>query len=349
MTDITRPAAGPESTGPLDDRAVEGLLSGRRPADATRADAALAELFAVMRSDASGPAPTPNAALAGLLAAGGTWVAAAGGTWIAAAGGTWIASAAPGAAARDVVPPGLAARAGLLGLLFGRSKTRSAATGAAVVAFLTASLVGAAAANALPSSAQRAVSDVVRAITPLRLPSPDDHKQPAPAVSPSPSNDAGGHSSGGPSSGGPDGRASQEAGDHPGTSGSSRSPGSGDGTGSGSSGSDDSRRGSAAPGSGSGDGTSGSGSSGSHGWDEIKSGSGSSGSGSGSATSGTGSGSDGSGSSGGSDERSSSSGSTATSTATPSASSEGGSSGSGKYASSTTATSPTPTSTPTGH
>ena len=265
MTDFIRPA-GPEPTGPLADRAVEGLLSGRRPADATPSDAALAGLFAVMRSDASGPAPTPNAALAELLAAGGTWVAAAGGTWIAAAGGTWVASAAPGAAARDVVPPRLAARAGLLGLLFGRSKTRSAATGAAVVAFLTASLVGAAAANALPSSAQRAVSDVVRAITPLRLPSPDDHKQPVPAVSPSPSNDAGGHSSGGPSSGGPDGRASQEAGDHPGTSGSS--------------GSQDSRRGSEAPGSGSGDGTSGSGSSGSHGSDDSKSGSGSSGSGS---------------------------------------------------------------------
>ena len=128
---------------PLDDDAVEALLSGR----AVTGEQALGDALSVLRSSVE--RVDPSAALAAMLASG-------------------VSPAAP-AGVRPVVP--------------GR---RWALRSAVALAAVSASLLGAASANALPGPLQRAVDALVETVTPLELPGPlgDDEAPGDPVVPP---------------------------------------------------------------------------------------------------------------------------------------------------------------------
>jgi hypothetical protein len=235
---------------PFDDRMAERLLSGHGAADEPELTSFVAELSGALPS----ASPAPSDQLAAMLESG--------------------------------IPAGsmLLGEAAVLGIALHRRPAvswRMSRWGwaAMAVAAATAGVLGAAAANTLPSPAQTAVSDVVGWVTPLHLPKPGDPSVvPVGTPSPSPSDD-GEHSA-------PTPRVSESPDDQGDASGS----GSGD---SGSGGSDDGA--SPRPSSGSDDGTTSGGGSGSGGSDDTHvtpapSASSDSGSGSGSGDSGSGGG-----------------------------------------------------------
>jgi hypothetical protein len=135
-------------TRSFDDRTADALLGGRAVEGEPELSAFVADLTALAEA-----APTPSRALAELLEHGLVGVAAP--------------VPAPPAVRRRWSPAPVWARLVTAGAL-------------AVAAVLSA-----AAANALPGSAQNAVADVVGWVTPVHLPHADDEGGPAPAPSPS--------------------------------------------------------------------------------------------------------------------------------------------------------------------
>jgi hypothetical protein len=139
----------------LDDRTVELLLSGREVAG----ESELGSLIGQVRSLADTPAPAPSSALAAILEDG-----------LDAATLTLPVRTAPSAVSWRRRSWALPLQLSL------------AATGCLAL------ILGAAAANELPSPAQTAVANAVEAVTPLHVPRPASH--PAPAVAPTPTRTA---------------------------------------------------------------------------------------------------------------------------------------------------------------
>lgn len=125
----------PSPAFPRDDRLLESLVSGRPLAGYDD----LAVILRDVRALVPNAVPTPNAALAAMLADGFT--------------------PAPSVIVRGGRPE--------------RRRLRSAAIVTGVVATMMGGLVGAAAANVLPDTLQRAVARAVEAVSPLHLPRPE--------------------------------------------------------------------------------------------------------------------------------------------------------------------------------
>ena len=135
----------------LDDRTADALLSGHQ----VDGEPELSDLLGQLRSLADGPAPLPSTALAALLENG-------------------LDAVVVGEGAVPVRPTTSWRRR-----TFAFPMQVSLAGAGCLVL-----LLGAAAANRLPATAQTAVADVVESITPLHVPRPVSH--PVPAVVPTP-------------------------------------------------------------------------------------------------------------------------------------------------------------------
>ena len=133
--DDDRSVMKPSPAFPRDDRLHESLVSGRLIAGYDDVALVLRGVRALVPTDV----PTPNAALAAMLADGFT--------------------PAPSVIVRGGRPD--------------RRRLRSAAIVTGVVATMMGGLVGAAAANVLPDTLQRAVARAVEAVSPLHLPRPE--------------------------------------------------------------------------------------------------------------------------------------------------------------------------------
>ncbi|MFN2539326.1 MAG: hypothetical protein ABR549_14425 [Mycobacteriales bacterium] len=134
-----------DMTQPLDERAIDALLSGRQVEGEELLSAVVAELLALTA------APVPSPALAAVL--------------------------------RDGLTPDATSVPGLPRMRRGRRLLPLPL--AAGTALAVCGVFGAASANALPAPAQRIVSDTVSSLIPVHLPKPASHPTPTPSESPS--------------------------------------------------------------------------------------------------------------------------------------------------------------------